>query len=61
VSEEYPTEAEVAAVLRVPAETVRYWRWAGTGPRAFEVGRCVLYARADLDAFVAARREAARA
>jgi hypothetical protein len=51
VSEEYLTEAEVAAMLRVPAETVRYWRWAGTGPRAFKVGRRVLYARADFDAF----------
>jgi Helix-turn-helix domain len=59
VSEEYLTEAEVAAMLTVPAETVRYWRWAGTGPRAFKVGRRVLYARADFDALVGERREAA--
>ncbi|NDL58333.1 helix-turn-helix domain-containing protein [Phytoactinopolyspora mesophila] len=54
---EYMTTAEVAELLRVPAETVRYWRYIGKGPRSFRVGgRRVLYAREDVEAFVAAAR-----
>jgi excisionase family DNA binding protein len=58
---EYLTEAEVADLLRVPAETVRYWRWQGTGPASFRVGRRTLYAREDVDAFIAKRRAEAAA
>lgn len=43
------TEAEVAAYLHVPAETVRYWRHQGTGPQAFRVGRHVRYRPADVE------------
>ena len=32
----------------VPAATLRYWRWKGTGPASFKVGRRVVY---DLSAF----------
>jgi excisionase family DNA binding protein len=54
---EYMTTAEVADLLRVPAETVRYWRYIGKGPKSFRVGgRRVLYAREDVEAFVAAAR-----
>jgi excisionase family DNA binding protein len=54
---EYMTTAEVADLLRVPAETVRYWRYVGKGPKSFRVGgRRVLYAREDVEAFVAAAR-----
>jgi excisionase family DNA binding protein len=55
----YLTEAEVAELLRVPSETLRYWRWKGTGPKAFHIGRRVLYAREDIDAFIAEARASA--
>lgn len=48
-------------MLRTPAETVRYWRHVGKGPASFKIGRRVLYARADVEAFIAAAREAAGA
>jgi excisionase family DNA binding protein len=47
---------EVAALLRVPAETLRYWRHIGRGPRSFKVGRRVLYARSDVETFIAQAR-----
>ena len=53
---EYMTTAEVAELVRAAPETVRYWRWNGTGPRSFRVGRRVLYARADVEAFIEAAR-----
>jgi excisionase family DNA binding protein len=54
------TLAEVAAELRVPAETLRKWRAQGTGPRAAKVGRHLRYRRAELDRWLAEReREAA--
>ncbi|MFT4010697.1 MAG: hypothetical protein QM655_11725 [Nocardioidaceae bacterium] len=34
---------EVAALLRVPEATMRYWRHCGTGPRSFTIGRSVRY------------------
>lgn len=50
---EYLTTDEVADLLRTPVETIRHWRKNGKGPRSFKMGRRVLYARADLDAFIA--------
>lgn len=54
----FMTTAEVAALLRVPAETARYWRHLGKGPRSFKVpgGRRVLYARDDVERFIEAAR-----
>jgi excisionase family DNA binding protein len=54
----YLTTAEVAELLRVPEETARFWRHAGKGPKSFKVpgGRRVLYAREDVEAFIAAAR-----
>ena len=49
----YMTTAEVAEVTRTPAETVRYWRYVGKGPRSFKLGRRVLYAVEDVEAFMA--------
>lgn len=37
------TLEEVAALLRVPVGTLRYWRHQGTGPQGFKVGRHVRY------------------
>lgn len=55
---EYMTTEEVADLLRTATETVRYWRHIGTGPRSFKIGRRVLYARADVEAFIEAARDA---
>lgn len=52
----YLTTNEVTDVLRTPAETVRYWRHIGKGPKSFKVGRRVLYAREDVEAFIAEAR-----
>jgi excisionase family DNA binding protein len=57
---EYLTTEELAEKLRTTAETCRYWRHIGKGPRSFKVGRRVLYAAEDVEAFIAeARGEAA--
>lgn len=57
----YLTTQEVATILRTSPETVRYWRHLGNkGPASFKVGRRVLYAREDVEQFIAeARRKAA--
>lgn len=49
------TTDEVAAMLRTPVSTIRYWRHTGTGPRGFRLGARVLYARADVDAWLKAK------
>lgn len=43
----YMTTVEVAELLRVPPETVRFWRHVGRGPASFKIpgGRRVLYSR----------------
>ncbi|MBN9375044.1 MAG: helix-turn-helix domain-containing protein [Cellulomonas sp.] len=52
------TITEVAAELRVPVATVRSWRAAGRGPKSFKLpgARHVVYARADVEAFIEAGR-----
>ena len=52
----YMTTAEVAAVTRAPIETVRWWRHAGKGPKNFKLGRRVLYAVEDVEAWIEAAR-----
>jgi predicted DNA-binding transcriptional regulator AlpA len=54
------TTAEVAAMVRTTEDTVRYWRWAGTGPNGFKVGRRVLYESADVRAWIEQRKAAER-
>ncbi len=56
---EYMTEAEVADLVRRSAETLRYWRNRREGPKWFKLGRRVLYAREDVEAFIAAARNGA--
>ena len=53
------TTAEVAELLRTPVETVRYWRHVSKGPEWFKVGRRVLYAAEDVQAFVDRARASA--
>ena len=47
---------EVAALLRAPVATLRYWRYLGTGPRSFRVGRAVRYWRGDVLAWLHEQR-----
>ena len=42
------TLKEVAAIVRVPEATLRYWRNRGTGPRGFRIGRYVRYWRTEV-------------
>lgn len=55
---EYLTTEEVAELVRAPAETVRYWRHIGKGPKSFKVGRRVLYRREDVEAWLTEAMEA---
>jgi predicted DNA-binding transcriptional regulator AlpA len=50
------TTPEVAAIVRRPEETLRYWRWRGEGPPSFKIGRRVVYDRDDLLKWVAAQK-----
>lgn len=49
------TTQELAEMLRTGPETVRYWAWKGIGPKSVKVGRKRLYARADVEAWLAAK------
>jgi hypothetical protein len=38
------TPYEVAAMIRAPVATLRYWRQRGTGPKSFKMGpRRIMY------------------
>ena len=52
MSTKYMTTAEVAETARTPVETVRYWRHVGKGPKSFKLGRRVLYAVEDVEAWI---------
>ena len=54
----YLTTAEVADLCRTSPETVRYWRHVNKGPKSFKLGRRVLYAMDDVEAWVRAKRDA---
>lgn len=56
---EYMTVSEVAALLRTSPATVRYWRHVGSGPAAVKVGRRVLYDRADVQTWIAQKKQEA--
>jgi excisionase family DNA binding protein len=45
------TSTEVAELLRVPVTTVYYWRETKRGPKGAQVGKHVLYDRADVIAW----------
>lgn len=54
------TIEEVAVCTRVSPNTVRYWRKNGTGPPGFRLGRRVVFAEADAQAWILQRRAGAR-
>jgi len=53
VDDDLLTISEVAAIVRAPIATLRYWRHLGTGPRSFRLGRRVVYRAGDLQAWIA--------
>lgn len=53
------TTEELAELLRTTPESCRYWRHVKKGPKSFKVGRRVLYAREDVEAFIADARATA--
>lgn len=53
---EFLTPQEVSDKIRTPVDTLYWWRHANKGPKSFKVGRRVLYAREDVEAFIAAAR-----
>ena len=60
-SDELLTISEVAAIVRAPLATLRYWRHLGTGPRSFRLGRRVVYRAGDLRAWIDAQSDASDA
>lgn len=55
---EWMNSVEVAEMVRAPEQTLRYWRWKGTGPKGTKVGRRVLYRRSDVEAWLVERERA---
>jgi predicted DNA-binding transcriptional regulator AlpA len=49
---------EVAAELRTPEATLRYWRHVGKGPRSFKLGRAVVYEAGDVAQWLEEQRVA---
>ncbi len=50
--EDFLTLTEVAAILRVPVNTLRWWRQQGDGPRFFKIGRHLLTTIGDLRGWI---------
>ena len=46
--EDFLTLSEVAAILRVPVNTLRWWRQRGSGPKFFKIGRHLVTTIGDL-------------
>ncbi|WP_193604866.1 helix-turn-helix domain-containing protein [Nocardioides dongkuii] len=59
--EDLLTLVEVAAILRVPVNTLRWWRQRGDGPRFFKLGRHLLTTVGDLRTWVQAQKDAGSA
>ncbi len=43
---------DAAEYLGLSADTLRYWRYEGTGPQSYRLGRHTFYDIVDLDAWV---------
>jgi hypothetical protein len=49
------TITEVAAIVRAPVATLRYWRHLATGPHSFRAGRGVRYWRTEVTEWLQAQ------
>lgn len=52
---------DLAEYLGVPIATLYAWRYQGTGPAAYRVGRHVRYDKRDVDAWLVENRSETRA
>lgn len=50
--EDFLTLTEVADILRVPVNTLRWWRQRGEGPRFFKIGRHLITTIGDLRSWI---------
>ena len=57
-ADELLTLPEVATRLRVPINTVRWWRQQGTGPAFFKVGRRLVTTVGDLQSWIDEQKHA---
>lgn len=55
-SEELLTLIETAEILRVPVNTLRWWRQLGTGPRFFKIGRRLVTTVGDVRSYIRQQR-----
>ena len=55
--EAFLTVEDVAAMLRMPVASLRYWRVLGAGPRGFLVGRRLRYELPDVLAWIEEQRD----
>jgi hypothetical protein len=53
--------SEVADILRVPVNTLRWWRQIGNGPDFFKIGRHLVTTVGDVRRFIREQRQAQRA
>ncbi len=55
---DFLTLLEVAATLRTPVNTLRWWRRQGTGPRFLKIGRKLVTTVGDLTTWIAEQKHA---
>ena len=58
--EELLTLSEVAEILKVPINTLRWWRQIGPGPEFFKIGRHLVTTVGDVRRFIREQRRAQR-
>jgi Helix-turn-helix domain len=51
-AEELLTLSEAAEILKVPVNTLRWWRQLGAGPEFFKIGRHLATAVGDVRGFI---------
>ena len=57
--EDFLTLSEVAAIVRVPVNTLRWWRQRGTGPKFFKIGRHLVTTIGDLRTWIEEQKRGA--
>jgi hypothetical protein len=58
--EDLLTLSEVAAILRKPVNTLRWWRQQGTGPAFFKIGRNLVTTLGDLREWIEEQKRKGR-
>ena len=59
-AEDLLTLSEAAEILRVPINTLRWWRQIGTGPEFFKIGRHLVTTVGDVRRYIREQRQAQR-